>query len=238
MDLALFDLDKTLISDDSTSLWLQWLVSQGYTSTSSLQENQNQMHPVSSYLDSPPDPTVIASYLKRTLAPMSGYHCRTVAGWVERFVHRDIMPRLYPQAVQQIAWHRQRGDAIALVSASGDYLVTPIARRLGIEHIFAMQAEINSSLNCFTGETVGDLSFHQGNVHRLEDWLSQAKTPRFNKIYAYSDSVFDLPLLEFVDKPTVVNGCKALREQAVINGWPEVRWLRHPVHQSAVSSHK
>ncbi len=39
MDLALFDLDKTLISDDSTSLWLQWLVSQGYTSTSSLQEN-------------------------------------------------------------------------------------------------------------------------------------------------------------------------------------------------------
>ncbi len=77
-----------------------------------------------------------------------------------------------------------------------------------------MQAEINTSLNCFTGETVGDLTFHQGNVHALEDWLSQANTPRFNKIYAYSDSVFDLPLLEFADKPTVVNGCKALREQA------------------------
>ncbi|WP_369790636.1 HAD family hydrolase [Rouxiella sp. WC2420] len=235
MDLALFDLDKTLISDDSASLWLHWLVSQGYTPTASLQYHQQQMHPVTHYSDTPPDPDIIASYLKLTLAPMSGYHCHTVAGWVERFVHRDIMPRIYPQARQQMAWHRERGDVIALVSASGDHLVAPIARRLGFEQVFALQAEINSHPRCFTGKTTGDITFHEGSVRRLEAWLSQSGTPAFKKTYAYSDSIFDLPLLEFVDKPTVVNGCKALREHAEINGWPDLSWLRHPVRQTATS---
>lgn len=235
MDLALFDLDKTLISDDSANLWLHWLVSQGYTSTSCLQHHQQQMHPVTDYSDTPPDPAAIASYLRLTLAPMSGYHCHTVAGWVERFVHRDIMPRIYPQARQQIAWHRERGDAIALVSASGDHLVTPIARKLGIEHVLAVQAEISHHPRCFTGETLGEITFHQGTVRRLEAWLSQTGTPAFSKTYAYSDSIFDLPLLEFVDKPTVVNGCKALRKQADSNSWPEVSWQRHPARQTATS---
>lgn len=235
MDLALFDLDKTLISDDSTSLWLHWLVSQGYAPATSLTHHQQQMHSVTHYCAVPPEPAVITAYLQRSLLPMNGYHCHTVAGWVERFVHRDIMPRLYPQARQQIAWHRERGDAIALISASGDHLVTTIARRLGIEHVFAVQAEVSSHPRCFTGETTGDIPFHQGSVRRLQAWLSQAGTPAFNKIHAYSDSIFDLPLLEFADYPTVVNGCKALRERAEANGWPEFSWLRHPARQTATS---
>ncbi|MCC3718287.1 HAD family hydrolase [Rouxiella badensis] len=235
MDLALFDLDKTLISDDSASLWLHWLVSQGYTTTARLDHHQRQMHPVTHYADSPPDPNNIACYLKLTLAPMSGYHRRTVSGWVERFVHRDILPRLYPQARQQIAWHKERGDTIALISASGEHLVTPIARRLGIDHAFGIVPEFNDHRQCFTGETTGELTFHQGTVHRLESWLQQPTTPQFKKTYAYSDSIFDLPLLEFVDYPTIVNGCRALQQIAEKKGWPSVSWQRHPARERVAS---
>jgi len=235
MNLALFDLDKTLISDDSASLWLHWLVSQGYTPRDSLHTHLKHMHAVSHYSDSPPDPAVITSYLALTLAPMSGYHCSTVTGWVERFVHRDILPRLYPQARQQIAWHKERGDSIALVSASGEHLVKTVARRLGIEHVFALQAEVNDSPLCFTGNTLGELTFHQGSVRRIESWLAHPSTPAFKQTYAYSDSIYDLPLLEFVDKPSVVNGCRALREVAALQGWPELNWSRHPVRAAVTS---
>lgn len=236
MDLALFDLDKTLISDDSATLWLHWLVSQGYTSTDSLQFHLAQMHPITNYADSPPDPATVTSYLANTLAPMSGYHCSTVSGWVERFVHRDILPRLYPQARQQIAWHRERGDCIALVSTSGEHVVSVVARRLGIEHIFALQPEVHDTPFCFTGKTSGDLTFHQGSVRRIQAWLEQPSTPSFKHIYAYSDSIYDLPLLEFVDKPTVVNGCRELRKTAEAKGWPHVNWSRHPVSAAVTSS--
>ena len=235
MDLALFDLDKTLICDDSSSLWLQWLVSQGYTSTDTLQLHQRQMSTVTRYSDAPPDPHSVTRYLKDTLTPMRGYHCRTVSGWVERFVHRDIMPRLYPQARQQITWHRERGDMVALVSSSGEHLVMPIAKRLGIQQVFAVQPELNSDPLCFSGETLGDITFHQGTVERLKQWLAQPDTPKFAHTFAYSDSIFDLPLLEFVDRPTVVNGCQALRTLAEEKGWPSIDWLRHPVRQKVIS---
>ena len=235
MDLALFDLDKTLICDDSSSLWLQWLVSQGYTSTATLQHHQRQMSTVTRYSDAPPDPHSVTRYLKDTLTPMRGYHCRTVSGWVERFVHRDIMPRLYPQARQQINWHRERGDVVALVSSSGEHLVMPIAKRLGIQQVFAVQPELNPDPLCFTGETLGDITFHQGTVKRLKQWLAQPDTPKFAHTFAYSDSIFDLPLLEFVDRPTVVNGCQALRTLAEEKGWPSIDWLRHPVRQKVIS---
>lgn len=235
MDLALFDLDKTLICDDSASLWLQWLISQGYTSPATLQNHQRHMLSATEYTDTPPDPHSIASFLKLTLGPMSGYHCRTVSGWVERFVHRDILPRLYPQARQQIAWHRERGDVVALVSSSGEHLVSPIGRRLGIDQVFALQPEITQDPLCFTGETTGNITFHQGTVERLQTWLAQPATPRFSTLYAYTDSIFDLPLLEFVDKPTVVNGCPALRQMAVEKGWPSLTWTRHPARQTAYS---
>lgn len=92
MDLALFDLDETLISDDSSGLWLRWLVDKGLAPSELAEQEQYLMK---QYYQGQ---LSMSCYMESTLSPLIGKHTAEVAGWVERFIERDILPRIYPQA--------------------------------------------------------------------------------------------------------------------------------------------
>lgn len=93
MDLALFDLDETLIDDDSASLWIRWLVGQGFAPAElELQEQQLMQLYYQGKLS-------MEDYMQATLAPLTGLSVQTVAGWVQRYIRRDILPRVYPPPV-------------------------------------------------------------------------------------------------------------------------------------------
>jgi len=218
MDLALFDLDETLICEDSTGLWLRWLVSQGYAPTALIEQEQELM--AQYYQGTLP----IEEYMNTTLTPLAGMGLLTVSGWVRRFIHRDIMPRVYPAARERIAWHQARGDTVMVVSASGEHLVVPIAQQLGAHGALAIGVEIIDDR--YSGRTYGIMTYQQGKVTRVNDWLTIQKDARFKHTWAYSDSMNDLPLLEHADHAHVINPDESLHQLAQQRGWEVCRWSR------------
>ncbi|MGW1441945.1 HAD family hydrolase [Serratia rhizosphaerae] len=218
MDLALFDLDETLINEDSASMWIRWLVSQGFAPEElATQEQQLMQHYYQGKLS-------MEQYMQATLSPLAGRSVQTVAGWVARYIRRDILPRVYPAAHERLQWHRSRGDHILVISATGEHLVAPIAEQLGADGALAIGVEVDDGR--FTGRTYGTMTYQQGKVIRLEAWLAQHPQRHFGQLYAYSDSLNDRPMLEYADHAAVINPDAELQTLAQQNGWEICRWTR------------
>ena len=218
MDLAVFDLDETLICEDSTSLWLRWLVSQGFAPEALIAEEQALMRQYHAGSLS------IEEYMTTTLAPLAGMATLTVAGWVRRFIHRDILPRVFPAARERIRWHQQRGDKVVIITASGDHLAVPIAQRLGVDGALAIGVEIVDER--YSGQIYGTATYREGKVTRLSDWKALQQAQRFEHTWAYSDSMNDLPLLAHADPAWVINPDARLQQEAQQRGWQVCNWVR------------
>ncbi|WP_431223003.1 HAD family hydrolase [Serratia sp. L9] len=218
MDLALFDLDETLIDDDSASLWIRWLVAEGFVPADLEQQEQVLMQ---SYYQGT---LSMEDYMRATLAPLAGLSTQTVAGWVERYIRRDILPRVYPAARERMLWHRERGDCIVVISATGEHLVAPIAQLLGADDALAIGVEVADGR--FTGNTYGTMTYQQGKVIRLRQWLQQHPELKFAYSHGYSDSINDKAMLEYVDSASVINPDRDLTALAALHGWEVCRWER------------
>ncbi len=218
MDLALFDLDETLICEDSAGLWSRWLVSQGYAPTTLIEQERALMARYREGQLSADD------YMQATLTPLAGRGTLTVSGWVRRFIQRDIVPRVYPSAREKLAWHQQRGDKIMVMSPGGDHLATPIAQHLGAHGALAIGVEIVNDR--YSGQTSSARDNGKDAVARLTEWLRQQDNARFSQIWAYSDSVTDLPLLEHADRAHVINPTEPLCQLALQRGWEVCRWVK------------
>lgn len=218
MDLALFDLEETLISEDSTGLWLRWLVSQGFASSDLIDEEQELMRQYYAGTLS------IDEYMHKTLSPLTGMATMTVEGWVRRFIHRDIMPRVYPEARARLDWHQARGDRIIVISASGEHLVNPIASQLGACGALAIGVEVVDER--YSGNTYGTLTFQHGKVKRVEEWKAARPAETYAHTWAYSDSMNDLPMLAQADYAHVINPAEPLLQEAEKRGWQVCHWAR------------
>ncbi|CNG81979.1 putative hydrolase [Yersinia kristensenii] len=218
MDLALFDLDETLISDDSSGLWMRWLVDEGLASHELAEQEQYLMK---QYYQGN---LSMSCYMESTLSPLVGKHTVEVADWVERFIARDILPRIYPQARKLLAWHRDRGDYIVIISATGEHLVNPIAQCFSANAALAIGVAVED--NRYTGKTYGTLTYREGKVERLKQWLTESPQLDFQRTYGYSDSINDKPLLEYVDRAAVINPGTELVDLAILHDWDIHHWQR------------
>ena len=218
MDLALFDLDETLISDDSSGLWLRWLVDQGLAPQELAEQEQYLMKQY--YQGS----LSMSCYMESTLSPLIGKHTVEVAGWVEHFIERDILPRVYPQARKLMNWHRNRGDYIVIISATGYHLVSLIVQQLSANAALSIGVEVENSR--YTGKTYGTLTYREGKVERLKQWLTESPQLDFQRTYGYSDSINDKPLLEYVDRAAVINPGTELVDLAILHDWDIHHWQR------------
>ncbi|MGL5146784.1 MAG: HAD family hydrolase, partial [Plesiomonas shigelloides] len=104
MALAIFDLDDTLLAGDSASLWLEYMVNTGMAPFSMLATEQAMMQ---QYRKGALD---MSAYLDFTLAPLRGLSVSEIQERVEQFVTHMIAPRIYPEGIARLDWHRQRGD--------------------------------------------------------------------------------------------------------------------------------
>lgn len=213
MALALFDLDETLLRGDSASLWLEYLVEQELAPADMIAREQAMMN---LYHQGKLD---MHDYMAFTLTPLAGKSRDWVDGHCQRFCEQWLLPRLYPQGLERIDWHRGRGDSLVLISASGEHLVAPMARHLGMEHCIAIN--LDECDGRLTGQIRGVLSFREGKVARLRERFGEAAS---TGSFAYSDSMNDLPMLEWATFPHATNPAKALRELARARHWPVLEW--------------
>jgi HAD superfamily hydrolase (TIGR01490 family) len=127
-----------------------------------------------------------------------------------------IEPLILPKAEALIEHHRQQGHTLLIITATNLFVTGPIAKRLGIDNILATEGEIKEGR--YTGKMQGIPCFQAGKISRLDDWLSERDEDTAGA-YFYSDSHNDLPLLEQVDKPIVVDPDDTLRATAEDRNW-------------------
>jgi HAD superfamily hydrolase (TIGR01490 family) len=124
----------------------------------------------------------------------------------DRFMTERLVPSIQPQALQLVRRHQSRGDLVALVTATNEFVTAPIAEAFGIEHLIAVRLQRDVG-GWFTGRIDGIPSFREGKIARVEEWLLQLGHRRddFASVACYSDSPNDLPLLEWADEAVATN---------------------------------
>jgi len=212
MPLALFDLDNTLITDDSDFWWGQYLVDQKIVDAHEYEE-KNRLF----FEDYERGELDIDQYLKFALRPLSRFSIDQLHQWRAHFIEQHIRPIIAKGTQALIDRHRQRGDTLMIVSATNLFVTEPNAELLGIPNILATEPEIKDGR--YTGDYIGIPTFQHGKVHALQHWLKQHDM-NLDGSTMYSDSHNDLPLLEQVDHPVAVNPDQTLKQVAEQNGWP------------------
>ncbi|HEX3174368.1 MAG TPA: HAD-IB family hydrolase [Solirubrobacterales bacterium] len=135
-----------------------------------------------------------------------------------------ILPRVYPQMLDEVYAHQDAGRATFIVSAAGNGVVEPLAAVLGMDGGIGTRYEIGED-GAFTGRFDGPFVYGPGKVEAMEAFADQHGID-LSASYAYSDSVSDLPMLRAVGHPVVVNPDPPLAEVAEQEGWQTMRFER------------
>jgi HAD superfamily hydrolase (TIGR01490 family) len=214
MNLALFDLDHTLLPIDSDYTWCQFLIKTGILNRAEYQERNDRFY--TQYQAGTLD---IYEFLSHQLKPLAENTRKQLDSWHERFMQEEIEPHVLPQAVELVQNHLSAGDDCILVTATNSFVTRPIATRFGIAHLIGTEPEaLNGE---FTGGVQGTPSFREGKVTRTHDWLSSRGKDwsDYERIYFYSDSINDLPLLEKATHPVATNPDDRLAAIAQQRNW-------------------
>jgi HAD superfamily hydrolase (TIGR01490 family) len=214
VNLALFDLDNTLLSGDSDFEWSQFLVEEGILDRA-LFEAKN----LAFYEQYKAGTLNITEFLEFQLAPLSRHSRKTLDEWHAEFMRRKVRPMMGHKARDLVAKHREAGDVCVIVTATNSFVTSPIAREFGIENLIATDPEQKNGE--FTGGVAGVPSFREGKVVRMESWLAERgwNWGSFAETWFYSDSLNDLPLLAMVKHPVAVDPDATLRAHAEKHGW-------------------
>ncbi len=212
VSLAIFDLDNTLIADDSDYLWGQFLVDQGIVDKAYYEAANLKFY--KQYKEGNLD---INEFLSFSLKPLADHKLSDLHLWREQFITDIITPILLQPAQELINKHRAKGDTLLVITATNRFVTAPIVQLYGIENLIASTPELINDQ--YTGKVDGIPCFQGGKVKLLEEWL-KASTETMQDSYFYSDSHNDLPLLKLVDHPVAVDPDEKLTAFATENNWP------------------
>ncbi len=135
-----------------------------------------------------------------------------------------ILPRIYPQMLEEVYSHQDAGRATFIVSAAGNGVVEPLAGVLGMDGGIGTRYEVDGD-GAFTGRFDGPFVYGRGKVEAMEAFAAEHGID-LDRSYAYSDSLSDLPMLRAVGHPVTVNPDPALAEIAGEEGWEMMRFER------------
>jgi HAD superfamily hydrolase (TIGR01490 family) len=216
MNLALFDLDHTLLAGDSDVEWPRFLIKKGLLEAEHYHRQNDHFY--EQYKAGTLD---IYEFLDFQLKPLTRHSRIELNALHAEYMQLHILPIIPQKARELIAAHEAQGDVLMIITATNRFITGPIAKELGVEHLIAVELEEDAQGN-FTGKPTGVPSFQAGKITRLEQWLTaRGETlASYEKTFFYSDSRNDIPLLEQVSNPVAVNPDETLRKHAEVKGWP------------------
>jgi len=214
VSLAIFDLDNTLIADDSDFLWGQFLVDRGIVDPD-YYEHANQKF----YEQYQRGTLDIVEFLDFSLAPLALHDAQQLYQWRAEFIEEVIKPIRLEAAQALIDKHRAQGDVLLIITATNRFVTEPIAKLYGVENLLATTPEFHNGQ--YTGKFIGTPCFQEGKVKNLQDWLATSSETLAGSWF-YSDSHNDLSLLRLVDNPVAVDPDEQLLEAATQNHWPVI----------------
>ena len=215
MNLAIFDLDNTLLDGDSDYNWAQFLISKGLVDKKTHNASNKQFY--DDYNDGKLDIYEFCEFQFKFFKDNPRDFTDKI---LKHYVTEIAEPMITRDARSLVEKHKQNGDKLLIITATNSYITKPIANLLGIKnHIGTDLEEINGE---FTGKAKGIPSFREGKIERLNLWLNEKNLPfdDFEKTFFYSDSQNDIPLLKIVSNPVATNPDEVLQKEAIKNKWP------------------
>lgn len=216
---AFFDLDKTVIAKSSTLAFSKPFFNQGLLNRRAVLKSSYAQF---LFLMSGADHDQMDRMRSYVTSMCAGWDVEQVKAIVNETLHDIVDPLVFAEAAELIADHRHCGRDVVVVSASGEEIVAPIARALGATHAMATRMVVED------GKYTGEVAFYcygEAKAAAVRELAVHEGYP-LEHCYAYSDSITDLPMLEAVGNPSVVNPDRALRKEAAARGWPVLTFSR------------
>jgi HAD superfamily hydrolase (TIGR01490 family) len=217
LNLALFDLDNTILAGDSDYNWSRFLIQEGYLDGAIHAEKNEKF-----YADYKAGTLDMYAFVEFQFKPLARNPRAVLNQLLKKYVEEVIKPMITEKARVLVKRHQEEGDLIIVITATNSFITKPIAELFGIENLIGTDPEEKEGE--FTGKVSGLPSFKEGKVTRLEAWLKgkNLSLASFEKSYFYSDSHNDLPLMQKVTHPVAVDSDDVLSEYAKSKGWPQI----------------
>jgi HAD superfamily hydrolase (TIGR01490 family) len=216
MNLALFDLDHTLIPIYSEYEWGQFLSRIGAVDRTAFAQRNAAFF--AQYQAGTLDPV---EYLEFALGTLAQFPRRQLDDWHAQFMREVVQPTIQPAALDLLKRHQDADDLVAIITATNRFVAAPIATALGVSHLIAAEPETLPD-GSITGKLIGIPTSGAGKVHHTRDWLANMgkSLASFDRSHFYSDSQNDIPLLSVVTHPVATNPNALLEAHAKALGWP------------------
>jgi HAD superfamily hydrolase (TIGR01490 family) len=210
---AFFDVDGTLVKVNTAPLYARYMRQHGRA------RRRDLIRTVYYLLQYRLNLLDIERALERASELIVGTAEAETVEFCRRWYEEVVRAYLVPEVCALLEEHRSTGHEVALLSSTTSYLAEPLARDLGVEHTLVTRLEVVDGH--FTGKAVGPVCYGRGKVHYARAFAEEQGID-LGASYFYTDSVTDLPVLELVGHPRIVNPDRLLRREARRRGWPIV----------------
>ncbi len=211
MKLDVYDLDKTLINGDSNELWHKYLLELNILDNEFIKKDKELMD---LYAEGKLD---MDTYLDFAVDALSVLSLSDIEALMPKFLEEKIKPIVHEEAYELIANAKHK----LIISATPEFVVQPISQMLGIDECVGMRLMVENDK--YTSKYELPLSYKEGKVKCLKQWIRE-KNIDVEKIAFYSDSINDLPLLEYAHEAYCVNPDEKLKSIALERKWTIYNW--------------
>jgi HAD superfamily hydrolase (TIGR01490 family) len=215
---AFFDMDKTLISENSGSLYMRYRYQRGEIGGYDLLKG------LGAYIQYKLGVLDIRNWTKTMMVQFRGQSEKEMEAEANAWYHDMVAETIYPEAERLVRTHDEAGHVVAIVSGATKFVVRPLAQRLGVKHMLFTRLEVEDGL--FTGRVIEPICFEEGKIYWLQQFIEEHGID-LAKSYFYTDSITDMPLLDIVGHPVATNPDPLLYRAAVKRRWP-VRFFAPP----------
>jgi HAD superfamily hydrolase (TIGR01490 family) len=216
MRIAFFDLDKTIISRNSATLWIRAELSERRITW------RQALRATAWLIRYSLGASDMTSQIRLTIASLAGKREADMRERTRMFHARHIRPLYRPGALTAIETHRRAGEHLVLLTSSSNYLAEEVCRDLRLDDYVCNRFEVDES-GRYTGRPIEPLCFGSGKVLLAERYAARHGIA-LARVTFYTDSHSDLPMLEAAGDPAVVHPDPRLRRLARQRGWRTLDW--------------
>jgi HAD superfamily hydrolase (TIGR01490 family) len=209
-ELLIFDLDNTLLAGDSDRNWGIFLAEQKVVESSYLDESEKFYD---NYYDGSLD---IDGFLSFCLKPLIENDMDYLLKLRQQFIEDKIKPIITQPGKEIINHAMENNKTVVIATATNDFVTRPIADLFNVQTLIATEFEIKNQQ--FTGKVIGTPCFREGKLNKVQKWVDDNNFD-LSRASFYSDSFNDLPLLEKVKTPVIVDGDDKLVEIGKNRDW-------------------
>ena len=214
---AFIDLDRTLISEASGPLLSAALREAGVVSATRI-PGEEMLYRVFNLVGETLPSMLLA---RQGVAVLKGKPRHAVVA-AANAVAAQLVQLVRTNARNIIDEHRANGVKVVLATTTPHDLIATFARQMGFDDVVATRFEVDAE-GAYTGQLVGPFAWSAGKLEAVKAWCADHNVD-LARSYAYSDSVYDAPLLGAVGYPHVVNPDSRLAVMATARNWPSAQF--------------